>query len=52
MLNFWEQLAINIFQAILSQLHFDPAKHQTLKNVLTPIRDTLNILYPPTAPTA
>lgn len=45
-MNFWEQLAVNIFQAILSQLHFDPEKHKTLRNVLVPIRDTLLVLYP------
>lgn len=48
MLNFWEQLGLTIFTAILQQLHFDPTKATTLSKVLIPIRDTLNTLYPPT----
>lgn len=45
-MNFWEELGLSIFTAILRQLHFDAAKHATLKNVLVPIRDTLLVLYP------
>jgi hypothetical protein len=49
-MHFWEQFALNIFQAMLSQLHFDPAKATLLSKILIPIRDTLNVLYPPNAP--
>lgn len=48
MLNFWEELGLTIFTAVLRQLHFDPTKASTLSKVLIPIRDTLNTLYPPT----
>jgi hypothetical protein len=51
MLNFWEELALTIFNAILRQIKFDPAKHTALATVLIPVRDELNILYPPTTAT-
>jgi hypothetical protein len=46
-MNFWEQLGLTIFASILNQLHFDPAKVTTMSKVLIPMRDTLNLLYPP-----
>jgi len=45
-MNFWEELGLTIFSAILRQLKFDPSKHTLLEKVLTPIRDELNMLYP------
>ena len=52
MFNFWEQLGLNVFQTILAQLHFDPARQSLLRNVLVPIRDTLLVLYPINPPAA
>ncbi len=52
MLTFWEQMGITIFQALLTDLHVNPAKLSTLTKVLTPIRDVLNSLIPPSPPTA
>jgi hypothetical protein len=51
-MNFWEELGLTIFNAILRQIKFDPAKHALLATVLVPIRDELLVLYPlaPPAP--
>lgn len=46
-MTFWEQLGLTIFSSILSELHFNPAKLTLLSKILIPIRDTLNMLYPP-----
>ena len=46
-MNFWEQMGLTIFATILSELHFNPAKLGLLTKILVPIRDTLNLLYPP-----
>jgi hypothetical protein len=51
-MNFWEQLALTIFNSILSEIKFDPAKHTTLAKVLVPIRDELLLLYPLATPPA
>lgn len=51
MLTFWEQFAITIFQALLTGLHVNTSQTSLLANILRPIRDSLNILYPPTPPT-
>lgn len=48
-MNFWEQLGLTIFASILTQLHFDPNKVNTMSKILIPMRDTLNMLYPPNA---
>jgi hypothetical protein len=45
-MNFWEQLGLTIFQSVLAELHFNPAKVTTLSKILIPIRDTLISLYP------
>lgn len=51
MLSFWEQFAVAIFQGILTGLHLTPTNIPVLGKVLIPIRDTLNLLYPPTPTT-
>jgi hypothetical protein len=45
-MNFWEELGLTIFNAILRQVKFDPAKHALLAKVFIPIRDELLVLYP------
>ena len=49
-MNFWEQFAVTIFAGLLAGLHLNTSAKGLLANILIPIRDTLNVLYPPSAP--
>jgi hypothetical protein len=54
MLTFWENMGVAVFQALIAELHVNPAKLAAINKILIPIRDSLNLLlpaatYPPAA---